>query len=82
MQKIMKNKIVTYFYVKEEKTDNDGEAPIYLRITVNGERAEISTNRKVDPSLWNKYSGRATGRSEGARIINASLATTRSFFAR
>lgn len=37
--------------------------------------AEISTNRKVDPSLWNKYSGRATGRSEGARIINASLAT-------
>jgi hypothetical protein len=56
----MKNKIVTHFYVKEEKTDNDGVAPIYLRITVNGERAEISTNRKVDPSSWDKYSGRAT----------------------
>ena len=35
----MKNKIVTHFYVKEEKKDNNGEAPI----TVNGERAEIST---------------------------------------
>jgi hypothetical protein len=71
----MKNKIVTHFYVKEEKTDNDGVAPIYLRVTVNGERAEISTNRKVDPSLWDKSSGRVSGRSEGARVINASLAT-------
>ncbi len=71
----MKNKIVTHFYVKEEKKDNNGEVPIYLRITINGERAEISTNRKVDPSLWDKYSGRALGRSEGARIINASLVT-------
>jgi hypothetical protein len=40
----MKNKIVTHFYVQEEKKDNCGEAPIYLRITVNGGRAEISTN--------------------------------------
>ena len=70
----MKNKIVTHFYVKEEKKDNKGEAPIYLRITVNGERAEISTNRKIDPELWDKSSGRATGRSEGARIINVELA--------
>jgi hypothetical protein len=50
----MKNKIVTHFYVKENKKDRIGEAPIYLRITVNGERAEISTNRRVNPELWDK----------------------------
>ena len=69
----MKNKIVTHFYVKEEKKDNNGEAPIYLRITVNGERAEISTNRRVDPELWDKAAERVAGRSEPARVINTSL---------
>lgn len=40
----MKNKIVTHFYVREEKKDKKGEVPIYLRITINGERASISTD--------------------------------------
>ena len=69
----MKNKIVTHFYVKEMKKDRRSEAPIYLRITVNGERAEISTNRRINPDLWNKSSEKAAGRSELARVINASL---------
>ena len=43
----MKNKITSHFYVKEARKDRIGEAPIYLRITVNGERAEISTDRKI-----------------------------------
>ena len=64
----MKNKIVTHFYVKEEKKDNNGEVPIYLRITVNGERAEISANRRVHPDNWDKSSERVAGRSEAARL--------------
>ena len=63
----MNNKIVTHFYVKEVKKDRTGEAPIYLRITVNGERAEISTNRRVNPGFWDKSSERVAGRSEPAR---------------
>jgi hypothetical protein len=71
----MKNKIVAHLYVKEEKEDNNGEAPIYLRITMNGERAEISTNRKVNPENWDKASEKVTGKSEVARTINANLVT-------
>lgn len=26
----MKNKIITHFYLKEEKKDNNGEAPVIL----------------------------------------------------
>jgi uncharacterized protein (DUF433 family) len=70
---IMKNKIVPHFYVKESWKDKKGEVPIYLRITVNGERAEISTNRKVNPELWDKTSQRVAGRSEPARVINSAL---------
>jgi hypothetical protein len=69
----MKNKIVTHFYVKEAKKDRRGETPIYLRITLNGERAEISTNRRIYPDLWDKVSERAIGRSETVRVINTSL---------
>jgi site-specific recombinase XerD len=69
----MKNKIVTHFYVKEGKKDSNGEIPIYLRITVNGERAEISTSRRINPDNWDKATERVAGRSESARIINSSL---------
>ena len=44
----MKNKIVTHFYVREEKKDKKGEVPIYLRITINGERASLSIDRRVN----------------------------------
>lgn len=71
----MKNKITTHIYVKEARKDSNGEAPIYLRITINGERAEISTGKEIRPDLWDKASERVAGRSEAARTINASLNT-------
>lgn len=69
----MKNRIVKHFYVKESKNDRKGEAPIFLRITINGERAEISANRRINPENWDKSLERASGRSEPARIINTAL---------
>lgn len=69
----MKNKILTHFYVREEKKDKKGEVPIYLRITINGQRASISTNRRVSPELWDKTIEKVAGRSEPARVINTSL---------
>ncbi|MFZ3273308.1 MAG: Arm DNA-binding domain-containing protein [Lutibacter sp.] len=32
------------FYLKKSKVDSQGKAPIYLRITVDGERSEILPN--------------------------------------
>jgi len=40
------------FFLKKGQVDKKGLIPIYLRITVNGERAEISTNRKIEVSKW------------------------------
>jgi len=71
----MKNKIVTHFYLKEAKKNTSGEVPIYLRITINGERAELSTNKRISPRQWDKTAESVIGRSEHARTINSSLTT-------
>jgi len=73
IQRIMKNKIVTHFYVKEARKDSKGLAPIYLRITINGERVEISVNKKVNPESWDKSTERVASRTEPARMINTAL---------
>lgn len=71
----MKNKILKHFYLKEVKKNRKGQAPIYLRITINGQRAEMSTDQKIKPELWDKVSERVVGRNEDARTINTALTT-------
>lgn len=61
------------FVLRKAQSDKNGLAPIYLRITVNGERAEVSTNRKIDDEKWDSKLQRVKGRSEAARIINDHL---------
>jgi hypothetical protein len=58
------------FYLKKPKSYTTGNAPIYLRITVEGQRAEVSTQRQCDPERWNSQSGRMAGTKEDARIMN------------
>lgn len=40
------------FLLLEKKLKKDGNAPIYLRITINGTRAEVSTKIDIPPSKW------------------------------
>ena len=47
--------------------------PVYLRITVDGQRAELAVSRKCDPERWDVKTGRATGTKAEARTLNAYL---------
>lgn len=58
------------FYVKKAKINCAGEAPVYLRITVDGKISEISTKRKVQPSKWNSSTQKLNGFSEDIRSFN------------
>jgi hypothetical protein len=69
----MRNKIIAHFHLKRSNPETTKEAIIYLRLTVNGERTEISTDKKIDPAKWNLITQRVNdrnGRSEIAKVIN------------
>ncbi len=66
------------FTLKKSKADKVGQVPIYLRITVNGKRTEVSVNRKIEISKWDSKLQRAKGRSEAARTLNSHLDTIES----
>ena len=63
------------FRLKKPKNYTKGNKLVYMRLTVNAERTEISVNREFDPIRWNTKSGRATGTKEDAKTLNAYLDT-------
>lgn len=69
----MQSKISILFYAKRAKSTSDGLVPIYLRVTVNGQRIEQSTKRYVEPIKWSSEQGKMKGNSEEARALNTYL---------
>lgn len=69
----MKTKISILFYASASNQLKSGLVPIYLRITVNGKRIEISTNKFIEESKWNKAASKLKDYSEEARTINSYL---------
>jgi len=69
----MKTNFSLLFYMKKPKNYQSGTAPIYMRITVNGKRSEVTTGRECDPARWNIHFGRANGTKEDIRTFNAYL---------
>jgi len=57
------------FFVKKNKIRN-GLAPIYVRITVNSHRVEISLKRWIDPNEWNTEKGTCRGSREAIKSLN------------
>jgi hypothetical protein len=69
----MKTNFSLLFYLKKPKNYENGRVPIYLRITVNGQRAETTSGRECEPSLWNSIAGRFKGTKEEIKSLNAYL---------
>ena len=66
----IKNTYSTAFLLRTAKAKN-GKAPIYCRITVNGQRIEFSIKRSVSVNQWNN--GQVKGNGEEARTLKAYL---------
>eukprot|EP01037_Dinobryon_pediforme_P010938 gene10938-11021_t len=60
---------------QKRSTYKNGPVAIYLRFTVDGQRAEASTGKTCEPSRWNAQAGRAIGTKEDIRTLNAYLDT-------
>lgn len=63
------------FYVKKSKTQSNGTAPLYLRITIDGKITELSVKRYIQPDKWNNQAQKVNGSNEEAKTINAYLKT-------
>jgi site-specific recombinase XerD len=69
----MKTNFSLLFYLKKPKNYQNGLVPIYLRITVNGRRAETTSGRECEPAIWNNIAGRLKGTKEETRAFNSYL---------
>ena len=73
----MRNTFKVLFYIKRKALLRNGRAPVMARITINGERTQMSTHQSVVPSMWNTACGCVSGRSDESRRINGALETMR-----
>ena len=62
---MQRNDFTVLFFLKKSKLLKNGEAPICMRITINGKRAEVQIKRSIDVT-------------NGIRKKNARLAGKRS----
>lgn len=73
MEQKMSKKKNTFFlscYLKKSNALKTGEAPIYLRITVNKEIAAVSLQGTVSPNLWDQAKERSRAKDKSAIELN------------
>ncbi|MFT3934068.1 MAG: site-specific integrase [Chitinophagaceae bacterium] len=58
-----------------KRNSKDTEAPVYLRITIESKRVEISTKTIVPAIKWVPGKGRVAGTSDEVKRLNASIVT-------
>lgn len=61
------------FYLKKQKTTDQGKAPICARITVNGKRTEISLKRSIEVNAWDAKKSAARGSRQEVTELNRFL---------
>lgn len=61
------------FYIRRNKINKEGKVPIFMRITINGQRADASVKRNIAPQLWNTTKGKACEKSREGKDLNLYL---------
>ena len=57
------------FYIRRDKLNKRGEAPVFMRLTINGERADASIKRFIEPHAWNSEKGKANEKCRGGKDL-------------
>ena len=65
------------FFIRRTRLNKHGEAPVEMRLTINGVRVDHALKRSVPPELWNSEKGRATPKNHQCRELNAYLDTVK-----
>jgi hypothetical protein len=65
------------FLLEKSEMDNGGRAPIYVRLTGNGPRREMSLGIKVFPEKWNQQLGMIAGSGAEIARMNKLISKTK-----
>ncbi|NHF59173.1 site-specific integrase [Flavobacteriaceae bacterium TP-CH-4] len=65
------------FYPKRNDANKRGQAPLYMRITVDGRRTELSIRRKVDIAKWDTSKEKMRGNTPELREVNSHMSNIR-----
>ncbi|MEJ7823156.1 MAG: site-specific integrase [Chitinophagaceae bacterium] len=60
-------------YLKRCKVNTQKKSPLFLRISLNGQRTEIALRRFIDPEQWDNIRQCVRGRNEQAASINQQI---------
>ena len=74
---MQRNYFSILFFIRRTRLLKNGEAPIGLRITVNGQRAELQIKRSVPEKQWNAAKGCAIGKDRKTLELNQYLEMVR-----
>lgn len=69
----MKSTYRVLFYLKKNAIQKNGKTIIMIRITINGEIAQLSSKLQVNPDFWDVKTGKVKGRAAEANNINRQL---------
>ena len=58
------------FFVLKTKLLKNGEAPVLMRITINGSYDDARIQRSVPLNLWNAAKGCSKGRDRASRVFD------------
>lgn len=58
------------FWLNKAKMNKQGLIPIWIRITVDGKRAECSTQKQIHPKFWDAENNKVLEKYSEARSIN------------
>lgn len=61
------------FFIRKRRSKSLENSAIYLRLTINGKRCEMSISRTISPKKWHPKKGKAIGTDREAIEINSHI---------
>lgn len=71
------NNLNILFWLYKSKLNRKGEAPLYLRVTYQNTRKNISTGYNISPDRWDNKKNLMKGTKEDAKQINTYISNTK-----
>jgi len=65
------------FFIKKSKLLKSGKAPLFMRITINGNRWETSMQAGVDPAKWDSNKEKARSSDRNSIMVNETIDNAR-----